>query len=88
MKNVLKSFVKFTAPLLHKCASMLCRGVKNVGLWFRQDMGSKLLAILFAFILWSYVLVTTNPVRDKNVSGLPVQVSNLQLLHDRGQGWW
>ncbi|MBP3371665.1 MAG: hypothetical protein J6L88_03975, partial [Clostridia bacterium] len=68
---------KAVGMFLYRCGKAVIR-------WFRQDMGSKLLAILFAFVLWSYVLVTTNPVRDKHVTGLPVQVSNLELLHDRG----
>ena len=39
---------------------------------------------MFAFILWGYVLATTNPQRDKTISNLPLQVSNQQLLEDRG----
>jgi len=84
VKQFLKKLLSILGKVLKKCAGFIGDAVKSIGRWFRKDMGSKLLALLFAFVLWSYVLVTTNPIRDKNVSGLPVQVSNLELLHDRG----
>ncbi len=84
MKQFLKKLLGVLGKVLKKCAGFIGQTAAAIGRWFRKDMGSKLLALLFAFVLWSYVLVTTNPIRDKNVTGVPVQVSNLALLHDRG----
>ena len=51
--------------------------------WFRHNFGMKIAAVVFAFILWNYVLVTTNPLRDKTITNLPVQVTNAALLQER-----
>ncbi len=51
--------------------------------WFRHNFGMKIAAVVFAFILWSYVLVTNNPLRDKTITNLPVQVTNAALLQER-----
>ncbi|MBR3195716.1 MAG: hypothetical protein IKF50_03370 [Clostridia bacterium] len=56
------------------------------GVWgrLRKNFALRILSLVFAFILWGYVLATTNPQRDKTISNLPLQVSNQQLLEDRG----
>ena len=51
--------------------------------WFRHNFGMKIAAVVFAFILWNYVLITTNPLRDKTITNLPIQVTNAALLQER-----
>ena len=40
----------------------------------------KLLSVLLAFIIWSYVMVGTNPVRTKTINNVPVTVTNAAEL--------
>ena len=69
---------------LRKCGAFFKRFFRRLWGWMRQNFGMKIAAIVFAFILWSYVLVTTDPLRTKTVSALPVQLSNVEVLHERG----
>ena len=50
----------------------------------KHNFGLKILSVIFAVILWGYVLTTTNPQRDKTLSNMPIQVANAQLVEDRG----
>lgn len=46
----------------------------------RKDLGLKAMALLFAVILWVFVLQGTNPNREKTVSNIPVQFIGLEEL--------
>nr|WP_162990726.1 CdaR family protein [Maliibacterium massiliense] len=50
----------------------------------RKNIGYKLLALFFAAVLWSYVLVATNPLRDKTVNDVSVTVMGMETLKNRG----
>lgn len=51
---------------------------------FTKNLSLKALAILFAFILWSFVITETNPERTKTIAEIPVTVSGLSLLEESG----
>lgn len=56
------------------------------GLWglVRNNIWLKIVALIFAMILWSYVLADTNPMREKNIVNIPIQFIGLDELTDRG----
>ena len=39
---------------------------------FRKNLLLKIVSVLFAVILWSYVMVETNPVREKTVNNVEI----------------
>ncbi len=43
----------------------------------------KIMAVLFAVILWSYVLAEENPVRTRTVTDVPVRLENYAQLTDK-----
>jgi YbbR domain-containing protein len=49
----------------------------------RSNLVLKIVALLFAVILWSYVLGETNPVRERDVSNVPVTWENVDSLKDK-----
>jgi YbbR domain-containing protein len=55
-------------------------------LWglIRNDIWLKVVALLFAVILWSYVLADTNPMREKNIVNIPVQYIGMEDLAGKG----
>lgn len=65
------------------CGAFFVRCVKRLWSWLHHNFGMKVAAIVFAFVLWNYVLVATNPLRDKTLTNLPVQLSNVELLRER-----
>ncbi len=50
----------------------------------RKDLGLKIMALLFAIILWVFVLQGTNPNREKTVPNIPVQFIGLDELQKNG----
>lgn len=46
----------------------------------KSNWPMKLLSLLLAFIIWSYVMVGTNPTRMKTVEGVPVTITNAAEL--------
>lgn len=50
---------------------------------FRSNLVLKIIAVLFAVILWSYVLGETNPVRAAWVNDVPVKWENVASLKDK-----
>ncbi len=46
----------------------------------RKNLLLKIMAVLFAIILWSYVLAETNPPREPVISGIPVSINVSELL--------
>ena len=55
-------------------------------LWglFRNNLLLKIMALLFAVILWSYVLTATNPPRERTVSDVTVRYENTEELRAKG----
>jgi YbbR domain-containing protein len=50
-------------------------------LWklFRSNLALKIVAVLFAIILWSYVLSNVNPLRDREIQNVPLTYSTENL---------
>ncbi|MBE5785629.1 MAG: hypothetical protein E7330_07525 [Clostridiales bacterium] len=47
------------------------RWIKN---FFTKNIAIKVLSLVFAMLLWGYVLMTDNPERIKSISGIPVNI--------------
>ena len=54
-------------------------------LWglLRNNLVLKIMALLFAIILWSYVLSETNPLRERNIPDIPVGYKNAEDLEEQ-----
>ena len=50
----------------------------------RSNLLLKIMALLFAVILWSYVLNENNPVREYKMPGIKVEFKNYEELRDKG----
>lgn len=55
---------------------------KLLGLLHR-NWGYKLLALIFAIILWASVMATNNPIRSKTIEDLPIRIEGLETLQGR-----
>lgn len=51
---------------------------------FTRNVGMKLLALVLAILLWSFVVSTTNPVRVKIVEDVIIEARGLPQLTERG----
>ena len=40
--------------------------------FFTRNLGLKIVALVFAILLWAYVLVALNPVRSKSIDDVPI----------------
>lgn len=69
MKNVLKALGGF--------------GIKIFEM-LRHNWGYKLLAFIFAFVLWASVMSGSNPERVVTLSDIPVRIDNLDALREKG----
>lgn len=60
--------------------------LKRMLLFFRRNWGLKLVSLLFAIILWNYVIVEVNPMVTKTYTNVPVTVNSnsLQMLKNSG----
>jgi len=52
--------------------------------YFTNNLGLKILSLVFAFILWSFVITATNQERTKTVSGITVNIEGLSALEALG----
>ena len=50
--------------------------------WIINNIGFKILALVFAFVLWLVITNTTDPVTNRTITGIPVQIENEQLVLD------
>jgi len=50
----------------------------------RRNWGYKLLAFIFAFVLWASVMSGSNPERAITLSDIPIRIDNLDALRDKG----
>jgi len=51
--------------------------------FFKKDWLTKILAILFAFVIWSYVIADQNPVREIVINDIPVSYQGSEELAAR-----
>lgn len=57
--------------------------LQNISKSFRHNMGLKLLSLLFALILWNYVVSQTNPNRTVKLSNVPVRFVGMTTLQNQ-----
>lgn len=50
--------------------------------WIINNLGFKILALVFAFVLWLVITNTTDPVITRTVTGIPVTIENEALVLD------
>ena len=62
----------FTTALLNR--------LKDV---FTRNIGLKIVALVFALLLWAYVLVALNPVRSKSIDDVPITLEGYTDLLSR-----
>ena len=51
--------------------------------FFTRNLGLKIVALVFALLLWAYVLVALNPVRTKSISGVTITMEGYTDLLSR-----
>ncbi len=51
--------------------------------FFTRNLGLKIVAVVFALLLWAYVLVALNPVRTKSISGVTITMEGYTDLLSR-----
>ncbi|MBQ4611513.1 MAG: hypothetical protein IJB30_07215 [Clostridia bacterium] len=52
--------------------------------FFTKNWPVKLISLVFAMLLWGYVMMETNPDRTKIITDVPVSFSGENELHERG----
>ncbi len=52
--------------------------------FFTKNWPVKLISLVFAMLLWGYVMMETNPERTKTITDVPVSFSGENELHERG----
>jgi len=52
--------------------------------FFTKNLALKIVSLAFALLIWSYVMLDTNPERTKIVTDIPVSFSGESDLHERG----
>lgn len=67
-----------------RMSKSLKRLLKGFIRMFRNNLVLKIAALIFAVILWSYVMAGTNPPRPKSLDNIPVKITNLESLKARG----
>ena len=51
--------------------------------FFTRNLGLKIVALVFALLLWAYVLVALNPVRTKSINGVTITLEGYTDLLSR-----
>ena len=51
--------------------------------FFTRNLGLKIIAFIFAVLLWAYVLVALNPVRSKSIDDVPITLEGYTDLLSR-----
>lgn len=51
--------------------------------FFTRNLGLKIVALVFAILLWAYVLVALNPVRSKSIDDVPITLEGYTDLLSR-----
>ncbi len=63
---------------------MMNRMQSNIKVWFGQNLGAKIMAVLFALFMWIYVMSVINPTINDSVNNIPVELLNLEELENAG----
>ena len=50
--------------------------------WIINNIGFKILAIVFAFVLWLVILNTTDTETTRTISSIPVTIENEEAIMD------
>lgn len=58
--------------------------LRYIGRGFTQNMGMKIGSVVFAFLLWCYVVTVNNPVRVKTLNDVPVSYVGADTMRDKG----
>jgi YbbR domain-containing protein len=57
-----------------------CGGSKMTIL--RNKLVAKILSVLIAFALWAYVVITEDPIAPRTITGVPIELTNVERLTD------
>ena len=52
--------------------------------FFTKNLALKIVSLLFAMLIWGYVMGEVNPKRVKTITDVPISFSGESSLHDRG----
>lgn len=63
---------------------MMNRMQNNIKGWFGQNLGAKVMAILFALFMWIYVMSVINPTINDSVNNISVELLNVEELENEG----
>lgn len=58
--------------------------MRRVGSGFTKNMGMKIGSVVFAFLLWCYVVTVNNPIRVKTLNDVPVSYVGADEMRGRG----
>ena len=50
--------------------------------WILNNIGFKILALIFAFVVWLVIMNTTDPVTTRTITGIPVEILNEDKVKD------
>ena len=57
---------------------------RNPRSFFSNNLALKIISLIFAIILWSFVTNSTNPDRTKELKNIPVVIQGLEALEEKG----
>ncbi len=57
---------------------------RTPGSFFTNNTALKIISLVFAIILWSFVTNSTNPDRTKTLDNIPVVIQGLEALEEKG----
>lgn len=63
---------------------MMNRIQNRIKRWIGENLGAKIMAILFALFMWIYVMSVINPVITDSVNNIPVELLNMEELESAG----
>ena len=63
---------------------MITKICKSIGNFFRKDTWLKVISLVFAVILWGYVIADANPTRQMTLSDVPVTYTGITELREQG----
>lgn len=63
---------------------MMNRIQNRIKRWFGENLGAKIMAILFALFMWIYVMSVINPVITDSVNNIPVEILNIEEIESAG----
>ncbi len=58
--------------------------MKSIWKRFQHNLGLKIIALFFAIIIWSFIIVVDDPLRVRRIADVPVVVLGLENLEEAG----